>query len=186
MPIWCCLIITSAQIEHLLTLIAGLHRFFLEQFEITIQKKWLHVLLFVVPYIGFFALCATTPWTRLVFWVDEKGILQEMPLFHTLFYALVLAYLFSALAPAVYFAVSAHSKRTMKGQIAKSLIIFGIISPLFFVLEMLVVGVDSDYLPLSLACTVAMVYLSTNVSTHLLLDTQSKMDAVENDLCMAA
>ena len=162
-----------------------LNRFFLEQFEITIQKKWLHVLLFVVPYIAFFALCATTPWTRLIFWVDEKGILQEMPLFHTLFYALVLAYLFSALAPAVYFAVSAHSTRTMKGQIAKSLIIFGILIPLFFVLEMLVVGVDSDYLPLSLACTVALVYLTTNVSTHLLLDTQAKMDEVENDLRMA-
>lgn len=162
-----------------------LNRFFLEQFEITIQKKWLHVLLFVVPYIAFFALCATTPWTRLIFWVDEKGILQEMPLFHTLFYALVLAYLFSALAPAVYFAVSAHSTRTMKGQIAKSLIIFGILIPLFFVLEMLVVGVDSNYLPLSLACTVALVYLTTNVSTHLLLDTQAKMDEVENDLRMA-
>ena len=163
-----------------------LNRFFLEQFGITIQKKWLHVPLYVVPFIAFFALCATTPWTRLVFWVDEKGILQEMLLFHTLFYALLLAYLLSALAPAVYYAVSANSRGTVKGQVAKSLIIFGILAPLFYGLEILVVGVDSDYHALSLPCTVALVYLSTNVSTHLLLDTQAKMNVVENDLRMAA
>ena len=43
-------------------------------------------------------------------------------------------------------------------------------------------GVDSKYLALSLAVSIAMVYLTTNVSTHTLLETRAKMEATEADL----
>ena len=140
-----------------------------------------------MPNIVFSLLCVTTPWTKLVFWVNENGAVQEMILFETLFNGLLLTYLFSALVPAIYYAVKDRNRKTVKGEIAKSMIIFGIITPLFYMMEIPVIGdPDSDYLPLSLACAVAMVYLSTNVSTHLLLKTQAKVAATEADLRFAS
>lgn len=164
-----------------------LNRFFLEQFELGIRNKLLCVLLYDVPNIAFFLLCATTPWTGLVFRVDEGGVVQEMLLFRSLYYVLLLSYLFTALGPAIYYAVSGRYRGTVRGRIAKSLIIFGILVPLFFVMEILVIrNPDSDYLPLSPACAVALVFLSANVSTHLLLETQAKVEAVEADMRIAA
>ena len=161
--------------------------FFLEQFELAPQRRWQINLFYVAPIGIFSLLCLTTPWTRLLFWVDQNGILQEMILFSTLFYGILMAYLLGALLPAFYYAFIARRKNPLRAKMAESMIVFGIMGPAFFVLQMLVLGnSNSDYLALSPACILALVYLSTNVNTHLLMDTQAKVEAVEADLRIAA
>ena len=59
--------------------------FFLEQFDLTPRKKWLRALFYEIPVLAFIMLCVMTPWTRLVFWVDRDGAVQEMVLFRALF-----------------------------------------------------------------------------------------------------
>lgn len=162
------------------------NRFFLEQLGLKLEKRWMRILFYLVPNIIMWLLCITTPWTQLIFWVDGNGVVQEMEMFSTFFYGILLVYLFSALAPACYYTIRDKSANHVKKRIAQSMLVFGILAPLFFVLEMLIMGSDSDFLPLSLACSVALVYLSTNVNTHLLLDTQAKVEAVETDLRIAA
>ena len=66
-----------------------------------------------------------------------------------------------------------------------TLIVFGIMAPAVYVLEILLLGIDSNYLALSLAVSVAMVYLTTNVSTHTLLETRAKVEATESELRVA-
>ena len=70
-------------------------------------------------------------------------------------------------------------------RIAYSMIVFGIMAPAVYVLEILLLGIDSNYLALSLAVSVAMVYLTTNVSTHTLLETRAKVEATESELRVA-
>ena len=44
------------------------------------RKKWLRALFYEIPVLAFIMLCVTTPWTRLLFWVDRDGAVQEMVL----------------------------------------------------------------------------------------------------------
>lgn len=163
------------------------NRFFLGRFGLTPKKKWLNVLLYYMPIIVFFLLCVTTPWTGLVFRVDDKGIVQEGVLFGTLFYGLLLAYLFSSLAPAVFYVIPGGRRDLSKARIAKSLIVFGVLGPAVYLLQMLLLrDMQSDYYVLSLPVAVALVYLTTTVNTYSLLETQAQVEAVETDLRIAA
>ena len=49
-------------------------------------------------------------------------------------------------------------------------------------MEIILLDIDSKYLALNLAVSIAMVYLTTNVSTHTLLETRAKVEATEADL----
>ena len=65
------------------------------------------------------------------------------------------------------------------------MIIFGVLVPAICVLEMFLLGTDIAYLAIGLAVSVAMVYLTTNVSTDTLLETRAKVEATEADLRIA-
>ena len=160
--------------------------FFLNRFGIIPNKKWFSILFYVFPNVMFFMICASTPWTHLIFKVDSNGVLQEMALFSVLFYGLLMVYLLTSLGCAVYFTISSRKKDTVTRKIAGNMIIFGIMAPLFFVVQMLILGSDSDYLALSLSVAIALIYLTTNVNTHLLLESQAKIEATETDLRIAA
>ena len=161
--------------------------FFMDQFGLMPRKPWMRGIFYALPNAIFALLCITTPWTRLVFWMDENGVLWEMVLFRSLFYILLLGYLLAALIPALYFTVSdRHSDHRVR-QLGTNLLIFGVMIPIIYLLEMLILGdPESDYYALSPAVAVALVYLTSNVSTHLLLETQAKVEAVQTDLRIAA
>ena len=162
-------------------------RFFLERFGLLPRRKWLNELIYRIPVVFFFLLCITTPLTRLLFSVDENGILQEMPLFGTLFYALLLVYLLPSIGLPLYYAFRGKHKKPETVRTARSLLVFAILAPGGFLLQILVLGnPDSDYLALSLAIAVALVYLVTDISTHSLLETRAQIEAAEADLRIAA
>ena len=166
---------------------ATFNLFFMLQFGILPRKKWQQVAIYVVPNVVFSIICMTTPWSHLVFMADEKGILQEMILFHTAFYIILSAYLISAIIASVYFLLNKKHKNPVIYNTAKSVIIFALITPAFYFLQILIFkNPDSDYLALSLSCAIGLTYLVTNVSTHLLLDSQAKVDAIETDLKIAS
>jgi hypothetical protein len=162
------------------------NRYFVERLGMLPPKKKVR-LFYVAPVSAFVALCVTTPFTRLLFWVDENGVPQFMTLFYTLFYGMLLMYLLHPPALAVYFLTLGKNRKSENADVSPSLIVFGILAPAFFLLEILLLGdPDSDYLALSLPCSLALVYLVTNVSTHSLLDTQAQVEAVETELRIAA
>ena len=164
-----------------------LNWFFLDRFGLMPKNPWFRGLIYGVPIAIFTLICISTPWTRLLFWIDDNSILQEGVLFSSLFYILLLCYLFSALIPALYYVVSGRHKDQMARQLGINLIIFGVIGPIVYLLEMLILGdPDSDYYVLSPAVSLALVYLTSNVNTHMLLETQAKVEAVETDLRIAA
>ena len=165
---------------------ASFSHFFLQQYGLSIKNVKLRWAIYTVPIAVFFLFCITTPWTGLVYWIDENGFTQEGILFQTYFYILLLINILSAIVPSFYYASSKKYADQTIGKIAKDLVFFSIIAPVVYVIQMVFLGVDSEYLALSLACTIALVYLCNNVNTRLLLESQAKMDAVQNDLRVAA
>lgn len=165
----------------------SLNKFFFEQLDMSPTSRWLLALCYKVPFAVFCLLCVSTPWTRLVFWVDESGKLHEMVLFSTLHFALLMIYLIVGLLSALFYLIFGRRKNPAAAHAAKSLLVFGVLTPVIYLLQILIMGTpNSDYFALSLACAIALVYLTTTVSTHALLETQAQVKAVETDLRIAA
>lgn len=169
-----------------LLLMIQLNAYVQERFERLPQRNWKNMAFHYAPIAVFGLICVTTPWTRWLIWVDESGTLQEMTLFSFLFTPLLWIYFLAALVRSIYSIV--RNKKTDRSALrtARAMIVFCVLTPAIFVLEMCLLGSDSDYLALSLAVAVALVYLTVNVSTQALLETQAQVEAVESDLRIAA
>ena len=164
---------------------ATLNYFFLDQFNLIPKKTWLKVLFYAVPGLVIFLICVTTPWTGLLFHVDASGRTHYMVLYNYLFNPLLLSYLFSAMAPALYYSVFGSRKKTSKRFISITLVIFAALVPSIYLLELKMLGDNEDYLVVSLACALALVHLTSNINTYHLLETRAKVEATQTDLRIA-
>lgn len=163
------------------------NRYFLECFGILIKKKWLVFLCYGLPNIIVAIFCVTTPWTRLFYVVDDTGLVREMPLYSGLYYSLLWIYSLSALFLAVLYMIRTRDKKSSLFQIARSMIVFGFLSPAVYIMQILLLhDSESDYLAMSLAVAVSLVYLTANVNIHSLLKSRAQVEAVEADLRIAA
>ncbi|MBR1796977.1 MAG: SpoIIE family protein phosphatase [Clostridiales bacterium] len=166
---------------------AVFNRYFFREFEKMPDNRHVRNLIYIVPLVCMFILCVTTPWTKLLLWVNEDGIVQEGVLFSTLFYGILLAYLLSSLGLALYHVIRMRHKDTAKDNKAIGLIVFGILGPLVYILQIIIIGnPESDYYSLSLANSIAMVFLTTYISTHSLIEDQSRIEAVDTELRIAS
>ncbi len=162
------------------------NRYILDQFGLLPNKIWQNMLLYIVPFGAMLLLCVTTPWTRWLIWVDENGVLQEMALFGTLFYGLLLFYILSSVPLAIYHALRDRDTNPSRVKTAYSMIVFGLMAPAIYLLQISIMKWDSDYLALSLSIAISLVFLITHVSTRSLMETQAHVEAVETDLRIAA
>ena len=165
--------------------IAILNRYILSRFDRLPKSKWLTVLFYILPLGAFSLLCLSTPWTHCLVNMDEAGVLHKEILFDALFSSLIWLYILTALISAVVYAIKGRRNDPTVRRIAYNMIVFGVLTPAIYILEICLLGIDSDYLALSVAVSVALVYLTTNVSTHTLLETRAKVEATESKLRVA-
>ena len=175
-------IIYSYSISFLL-FAAFLNRYLIERFGLHISKR-LSMIIYGLPAVTGLLMTLTTPFTGLVAWVDENGVVHEGPVFDGLFYWIVLAYLFIPPIIALYFFTLGREKKPAGGEVTVSMIIFGIMAPVLYFLELATIG--DEYSTLSLPVALALMYLITNESTHTALKTQAQIEAVESDLRIAS
>ena len=144
------------------------------------------ILIYALPVAITVLLCATTPWTYLMFRVDESGNVLTMEFFETVFHGIVYLYIFSPLLIAVYFLTIGKKRKPAGGEIPLSIFVFGAIAPFLYWLQLLLLGDGADvYETTSIPVSLALVYLVTNVSTHSLLKTRAKVEATESELRVA-
>lgn len=161
--------------------------YFLGRFDRRPVKKWIYVLFYFVPITTMFLLAVTTQWTGLLFSVDSNGYVQEGIMFRSLYYILLMAYLIPSLVLSFYYLTAGRRKDASKYKTAFGLVIFGMLVPIMYLMQMLILGdPESDYFSLSLAIAIALIFLTTYVSTHSILEKQAKVEAVETDLRIAA
>ena len=164
-----------------------LNRYVLERFGIRIRKKRQLFLCYVLPNVVILFFCITTPWTHLFFVVDEAGLVQVMPLFSTLFYGILWAYNLSALGLILFYMFTTRKKDENNTRIARSLVVFACLAPAIYIMQALILGDSAkQYLVMSLAISIGLVYLAENVNTHALLESWAQVEAVEADLRIAS
>ena len=165
---------------------ALLNQYLLDRLHLRLAKKSF-IICYVLPLAMIALLCITTPWTQLLFWVDEGGTTHTEVFFDIFFQGVIYLYIFTPLIIAIYFLTLGKAKRPANAEIPASLFVFGIMAPALYLLELLLHGEGMDvYENTSLPIALALLYLITNVSTHNALDTQAKMEAVESDLRIAS
>ena len=119
--------------------------------------------------------------------VDENGLVQTGEYFDSVCYWLILSYLFSPPLWAIYYLTIGRKHKPAEAEISGSLIAFGFMVPVLYWLELVVVGdVGQLYETMSLPVSISLVYLVANVSTHSILSSRAKIEAVETDLRIAA
>lgn len=164
---------------------ALLNLYLLDRLGLRLNKTWITIG-YVLPMLAIVLFCVTTPWTQLLFYVQEDGIVHTMLLFDAFFQGIVYLYIFTPLVIAIYFLTLGKKRRPADGEIPMSIFVFGISAPAMYLLELLLFGEGMDvYENTSLPIALALAYLVTNVSTHNALSTQAKMEAVESDLRIA-
>ncbi len=165
---------------------AFLDRYLLERIGILPGKK-LEIIIYALPIAAFALACVTTPWTKLVFWVDEGGVVRTEELFNSLFQGMVLLYIFIPVLIAIFFLTLGKKFRPADGEIPVSLIVFGIMAPVIFAMELIILGEGmDDFQTTSIPISLALVYLVTNMSTHSVLDAQAQIKSVETELRIAS
>ena len=162
--------------------------FFLQLLNVAPKKKWALILLYGVPNLLYFILDITTPLTGLVFSADaQTGFLTEEILYTTIFYILIFGYFLSALFISIYHAVRHRAERDQFARkLTFMLIGFSIIAPAFWLVQIVILGAASDYVGISLAIALALVFLISNLNTLLLVNSEAKMRSVEADLRIAS
>ena len=169
-----------------LILAVYLNRYLIERFGIKMKKIWI-VICYAIPVAVFALISITTPWTGLLFWVNEDGVIKSRVLFESLFQGMVYFYIFSPLLIAVYFLTLGKKKRPAGGEIPSSVFVFAAIAPIIYWIQIMILGEGADaYIETSLPISLALVYLVTNLSTHAVLDTKAHIEAVETDLRIAS
>ena len=145
------------------------------------------ILIYALPVAITVLLCAATPWTHIMFRVDESGNVLTMEFFETVFHGIVYFYVFSPLLIAVYFLTIGKKKKPSGVEIPLSVFIFGAIAPFLYWLQLFLLDKGAEiYETSSIPVSMALVYLVTNVSTHSLLKTRAKVEAAESELRVAA
>ena len=162
------------------------NRFFLKFFNIYPKKKWPLILIYWVPNAVFFVLSATTPWTHLVFSINEQGFIVEEILFTSAFYILVIAYFLASLILAIWYLVKNKENKKATKKIMFMLIGFIVVAPLVLALQYALLGVESDYIALSLCFALALMFLVSNLNAYLLVESEGKMKAIETELKIAS
>ena len=166
---------------------AILNHFFLSRFGYAPKQKRPTLLLYDLPPFVFLVLCATTPWTRLVFWLDENHVLCEGILFQTIVPAIVYGYVLSAVFLGIVYIIRHRNQAKAELWDAWGLIIFAVMLLVFYLLQYFILqDMDSDYIATSLAVSISLVFLVINVSTRSLLASEEKIYAVQNELGIAA
>ena len=164
---------------------AFVNLYLIDRFGIKLKKIPL-IIFYALPVAITVLLCAATPWTHIMFRVDESGNVLTMEFFETVFHGIVYFYVFSPLLIAVYFLTIGKKRKPSDGEIPLSVFIFGAIAPFLYWLQLFLLDKGAEiYETSSIPVSMALVYLVTNVSTHSLLKTRAKVEATESELRVA-
>ena len=160
--------------------------FSLERFELTLSSKKMYALLFVAPTILTVFLCLSTPWTALIYSLDESCSIQYMDLFEYFLAPVCFLYMGSSIFLAIYYVIMHREKKKEKVAYARNLLIFAVIGVGVQLLQGYILEIDENYVVTSLSWAIGFVFFTTNVNTDRFVKSREKMAAVESDLQLAA
>lgn len=169
----------------LMFLVSMFALFSLERFELTHNSKKWNFLFFGAPTILTILLCLTTPWTGLLYSIDESGFIQYQALFNYGLVPVFFLYMIFSILLAIYYVVMHRKKKKDKVVYAKNLLIFAVITVSLQTLQDYILEIDENYLITSLSWAVGFVFFTTYVNTERFVKNRERITAVESDLAVA-
>lgn len=160
--------------------------FSLERFELTLSSKKMYALLFVAPTIFTVFLCLSTPWTALIYSLDESCSIQYMDFFEYFLAPVCFLYMGSSIFLAIYYVIMRREKKKEKVAYARNLLIFAVIGVGVQLLQGYILEIDENYVVTSLSWAIGFVFFTTNVNTDRFVKSRERIAAVESDLEIAA
>ena len=153
--------------------------------DCNVKRKWQEILLFYIPNLFTFILCVTTPWTRLIYYVDENNVIHSMA-FYDIVVVLLILYMLSSVVVSFIALRRSIKCGTDKKQDAITTLIFAGIMFVMMLMQALSLGFDSDYVSVGLAMAVSLVYLTSNINMSTLIENRTHAAAVKADLDIAS
>lgn len=146
----------------------------------------MYALFFVAPTILTVFLCLSTPWTALIYSLDESCSIQYMDLFEYFLAPVCFLYMGSSIFLAIYYVIIHRKKKKGKVVYARNLLIFAVITVSLQTLQDYILEIDENYLITSLSWAIGFVFFSTYVNTERFVKSRERISAVESDLAIAA
>ena len=161
-------------------------RYVMVRLDCDVKRKWQKTLVFYIPNLFMFILCATTPWTRLIYYIDKYNKIHSMSLYDLYIYLLAL-YTIAGFVIALVVLLRSFKQNEDKKQAAKTMLIFAGLVFVLQLVQLLAIGFESDdYVSIGLAWAVSLVYLTTNMNMETLIDNRTRAAAVQADLDIAS
>lgn len=164
---------------------AILLRYVMVRLGCDVKHIWQTIVLFYIPNLFMFILCASTPWTNLLYYMDENNIMQSTDLYY-IYIALLALYIVSASVISLVVMLRSSKHNTDQKHAAKIMLIFAGLILVTHLIPIFMFGSDSDYITTSLAWAVSLVYLTTNMNMDTLIDNRTRAAAVQADLDIAS
>ena len=158
--------------------------FSLERFELTLSSKKWYILFFLLPPVLMLLLCLTTPWTGLVYSIDDRGKIQYMELFDYFLAPVCFLYMGFSISLAIYDVVK-HRKEKGKVVYARNLLIFAVMTVGLQTFQDYILEIDENYLITSFSWAMGFVFFTTYVNTERFVKNRERITAVESDLAVA-
>ena len=159
--------------------------FSLECFKLKLSSKRMYALFFAVPPALTTLLCVTTPWTGLVYSIDDSGKIQYMEMFDYFLAPVCFLYMGSSILFAIYYAVKHRKEKKGKVVYARNLLIFAVVTVGLQTLQDYILEIDENYLITSLSWAIGFVFFTTYVNTDRFVKSRERISAVESDLAVA-
>ena len=164
---------------------ATLLRYVMVRLGCNVKHLWQTIVLFYLPNLFMFALCATTPWTKSLYYMDENNYMNSTDLYY-IYVALLAFYMASASVISLVVMIRSSKKDADKNHAAKTMLIFAVLILTMHLIPLFMFGIDSDYMTTSIAWSVSLVYLTTNMNMDTLIDNRTHAAAVQADLDIAS
>lgn len=160
-------------------------RYIMVRLDCDITRKWQKIVLFYIPNLFMFILCATTPWTKLIYYMDESNVMRSTDLYYT-YIALLAFYIVSAIIISLVVMLRSSKHDADKRHAARTMLIFAGLIITMHLIPVIMFGSDSDYITTGLVWAVSLVYLTTNMNMNTLLENRTRAAAVQADLDIAS
>lgn len=164
---------------------AILLRYVMVRLDCDVKRKWQKVILFYIPNGFMFLLCVSTPWTKLLYYMDENNVMKSTDMY-SIYVALLALYIGLAIVISLIVLLRSPKHDKDKRNAAITMLFFGGLVFITHLIPVLMLGSDSDYITTSLAWAVSLVYLTTNMNMKTLVNNRTRAAAVQADLDTAA
>ncbi len=159
----------------------------LDKLQIKLKSKRYYFFLYVLPLIVVTVLMVSTPWTNFFYTISEDNVIDYTDAYFYFYNVILYSYAFSGMVISIYMWIFKYKKVNDAYKIARSFMIFVVgILGLFLMQDEVLQVIDDNYISMTVAITVPLVFLTTDLNIISFTREEAKNAAITADLDTAS